>query len=217
MVRAITLGAILILALAGPVAAVGLTPLTLVGDELGFGTLYDSLSVSYTGGDFTGTMESRVYVDALPASQVTFVFDLQVTLAATGVWDLAIAATGVQDDLRIMEIIAGENGCVTGTTTNIPDNADAYNNTYPVADELIYGWLSGNEIVSDGRAIMYVTTTGAVDVGQVGATIQDGGVANVMVLAPVDNPDTPDLSIPEPATISLLALGGMAMLRRRRH
>jgi hypothetical protein len=63
---------------------------------------------------------------------------------------------------------------------------------------------------------MYVTTTGAVDVDVVSAAIQDGGVAWCEVLAPVDDPENPDLNVPEPACLTLLAIGGLAVLRRRR-
>ncbi len=91
-------------------SAVDLTPLTVVPDETGFGPLQQTLVSDYAGAAFFGTLTSRVYHDPVPASQVTFVYDLSVTLAVTQVVDLSMAATGLQDDLRIGEIIGGTNG-----------------------------------------------------------------------------------------------------------
>jgi len=81
-----------VLAVTATAQAVSLLPLSSVADESGFGTLHDSLSSPFTGGGFEGVLDSRVYVDAVPASQVTFVFDLQMGLALSSVSDLTIAA-----------------------------------------------------------------------------------------------------------------------------
>ncbi len=193
-----------------------LTPLSSVPNEGGFGIQIGSLSSPYAAGGFFGVLDSRVFVDALPASQVTFVYDLQVTVAVTEVVDLSIAATGVQNDLRIGEIIAGVNGYVSGTTTKIPNSATAWDNTFPTVDELVYEWNSGNGLLSGGRSTLYVQTSGAVDIGQVSAVVQDTGTATALVLAPVDDPNQPDLDVPEPASLMLLGAGGLALLRRRR-
>ena len=206
--------ALITLSSAAPAAT--LIPLSVEVDESSFGTIYDSLSSPFVGGGFNGTLDSRVYVDALPASEVTFVFDLQVGLAFTGVSEMTIAATGLQHDLRIGEILAGTNGYVSGTTTNVPDAADAIDNAYPIVDELIYEWIALNELLTGDRAVLYVTTTGAVDVDVVSAAIQDGDTASAEVLAPVDDPSNPDMNIPEPATMGLLVLGACACLCRRK-
>jgi len=196
-----------------------LTPLSSVADESGFGTLYDSLSSNFAAGSggFSGTVDSRVYVDALPASQVTFVFDVTMSgTVYTPMQDMTIAAGAGQNDLRITEIAGGTNGYVSGTTTNVPDNADAYNNDFPTVDELFYEWVSSTMGSSD-RATLFVTTTGAVDVGQVNVAFQDAGGASGLVLAPVDNDSDPDLNVPEPASLLLFGAGACAALRRRRH
>ena len=208
----------LVLGIAGAAQADSLLPLSTVADETGFGTLYTSLVSPYTGGDFMGTLTTRVYVDAVPATQVTFVYDLAVTIALTGVQDLSIGAVFPENDLRILEILNGTHGYVTGTTTIAPDNADAYNNAYPDSDSLIYGWNDtpvDHRLYSSDRAVMYMITSGAVDIGEVSAAIQDGGISVVKVLAPVDDPSTPDMSVPEPATLTLLVLGAMFIRRRR--
>ncbi len=216
--RGMLLAVATVLVVSGPIFAsiTSLVPLSTVVDESGFGTLHDSLSSPFNGGDFVGTLDSRVYVDTIPATQVTFVFDLQVTLAFSGVWDMTIAATGIQNDLRIGEIIGGTNGYISGTTTNDPDNVDAINNVYPVLDELFYEWLSGNELTTGSRATLYITTTGAVDIGVVSAAIHDGGTASALVLAPVDNPSSPDMNVPEPVSLAILGAGGCLVLLRRR-
>ena len=96
------------------------------------------------------------------------------------------------------------------------ETADANNNAFPVVDELIYEWIGANEMFSGEGATMYVTTTGAVDVGVVSAAIQDGSTAFAEVLAPVDDPSAPDMNVPEPASIAVLSLGAVALIRRRR-
>jgi len=198
-----------------------LMPLTPVADESVFGDPGNpdlSQSSPYVGGGFAGTLDSRVYFeDANPITWVTFVFDLQVTLAAADVSEMKLVKTGIQKDLRIGEIAAGTNGYVESpATTNIPDTAVAIDNGFPTADELIYDWLIGNEIPTGGRATLYITTTGAVDVGLVTAYIQDGGQAEAVALAPVDDPDSPDIGIPEPVSLMLFTAAACLALRRRR-
>jgi len=205
-----------------PAAAMAydLTPLSSVADESGFGTLHDSMSSGFASGSgsFSGTIYSRVYVDALPASEVTFVIDVVMAdLVFTPMSDMTIGAGAGQNDLRITEIMYGTNGYVSGTTTNVPDNADAYDNAFPIVDELIYEWLGANEMGSGDRATMYITTTGAVDVGVVDVALQDGGGTSALVFAPVDDPGQEDLNIPEPASLLLFGVGVCAALRRRRH
>ena len=205
---------VLVLAIVGTAQATSLLPLTPATNESGFGTLYQSLTSPYTGSGFSGTLYSRVYVDATPANHVTFVFDLHVQTARTVVEDMSIAAVGSENDLRIGEIIAGINGYVSSTTDKIPNSADAFDNEYPESDEVLYGWDGTNRLRSGDDAVMYVTTTGAVDVGVVSVAIQDGSTADAEVLAPVDNPDAPDMNVPEPASLALLALGAMFIRRR---
>ena len=204
----------LVLAIVGTAQATSLLPLTPVADESGFGTLYQSLTSPYTGSGFKGTLYSRVYVDAVPASHVTFVYDLQVTLALTQVENLDIVPIIPPEyDLRIGEILGGVNGYITSETTKVPTSADALNNVYPIADQLKYAW-TGNKIPTGGRATLFVQTSGAVDIGQVSGTVQDGGTGNIQALAPVDDPGNPDMNVPEPASLVLLALGAFFIRRR---
>lgn len=213
---ALILAAAIAITLAGSARAVSLLPLSAVADESGFGTQIDSLNSPFSAAAFAGVVDSRVYVDDTPASVVTFVWDVQITQAIPdlGVHDYSIAATGLQNDLRIGEVISGVNGYVSSTTTKIPSAVDAFDNPFPTADELVYGWAP-DELLTGDRAVLYVQTTGAVDVGALSAAIQNGQSAAAVVLGPVDDPENPDLNIPEPATIALLG-GGLLMLRRRR-
>jgi len=217
MSRAIAVAASICI-FAGSAGAVSMLPLQGVADESGFGTLHDSLSSPFTGGGFAGVLDSRVYVDAIPASTVYFVWDLQVTLAASPVSDLSIASVGAEQyDLRIGEIIANipQHGYIQDPARKVPDQADAIDRVFPDPDEVAYTWLGANELGTGDRSTVYVKTSGAVDVGQINAAIQDGGVANLLCLAPVDDPSNPDLNIPEPATMALLVLGSVALIRRR--
>ncbi len=209
----------------GVTVVTDLTPLTAVADETGFGTLHSTLgpqafSSVYGEYAYSGTITSRVYVDSIVTfnDAVTFVWEVQIDgTANTPVEDMTIAAAGAQLDLRIAAIIAGTNGYITGSTNVVPAIAEARNNDYPTADELFYEWASGSQIGPDDSATLYVTTTGGVDVGQVDVAFQDLGGATATVLAPVDDPDSPDMNIPEPATLTLVSLGFVAMLRRRRN
>ena len=222
----ILLAAISILMISGLAAADDMLPLQQVLDTSGFGTLYGSvLSSSFTGGGFAGTLDSYVYVDQYPSTTTAyFVWDLQITLAAAKVANLTIAADlGVgQYDLKIGEIIAniGQHGVIydplESPLRKIPDLADAINRIFPNPDEVAYTWLGANELGTGDRATMYLKTSGAVDVGQINAAIQNGGVATVLVLAPVDDVSSPDLEVPEPVTLALLGIGSVALIRRRR-
>ncbi len=219
MRRAIVLmTTILMVSGAATAATTSMLPLSSEVDESGFGILYETLVSPFGAVTYNGTLTSRVYVDALPATQVTFVYDLQVNLSipSLGVSEFSIAATGMEKDLRIGEILNGTHGTISGLTTNVPDAVDATNNVYPVVDELIYDWLGLNEVDAGERAVMYITTTGSVDVGQISAVIQNGGSSDVMVLAPLDDMSNPDMNVPEPATLAMIAAGCVGLLRRRR-
>lgn len=222
----IVLAAISILMISGLAAADDMLPLQQVLDTSGFGTLYGSLSSSFVGGSFAGTLDSYVYVDQYPFTNTAyFVWDIQVTLASSPVSDLTIAADigAGQFDLKIGEIIAniGQHGAIydplESPVRKIPDSADAINRVFPNPDEIAYSWLGANELSTGDRATLYIKTSGAVDVGQINAAVQDGGVAPiVLLLAPVDDPSSPDLEIPEPVTLALLGIGSVALIRRRR-
>ena len=224
----IGLAAISILVVAGLAGADTMLPLQQVLDTSGFGTLHDSLiDQDFIGGSFRGTISSYVYVDQYPYTNTAyFVWDIQVTLASSPVADMSIAADlGVgQHDLKIGEIIAniGQHGVIydplESPVRKIPDLADAMNRVFPDPDEVAYRWLGANEIGTGERSTLYLKTSGAVDVEQINAAIRDGGVTTttLLVLAPVDDPSSPDLEIPEPATLALLGIGSVALIRRRR-
>jgi len=206
------LACVLALALVGTSQATELT-MTPVADESGFGTLYQTLSSDYTGSGFRGVLTSRVYVDATPASQVTFVWDLYVTLAFSQIENLTLAAVFPEHDLRIGEVLGGTNGYVTGGTTKIPDLAEAFDYS-SASDVLSYTWDTGNKLATGDRATMYLITTGAVDVDQLSAAVQDTSIGYCKALAPVDDPSNPDLEVPEPMSLALLALGALFVRRR---
>ena len=205
------LGVLVTLAFCGSVVAapVDLTPLVSVADESGFGTLYDSLAPQAFVSEYStysGTITSRVYTDTpdLPANAVTFVWDVMMDgTSILPVEDMAIASTGAQLDLRIAEIIAGTNGYVSGTTTNIPDTAEATDNVFPTVDDIFYEWIGANLLGANDRATLYVTTTAEVDIGQINVALQNAGGSSALILAPVDDPNNPDMNVPEPASIAL--------------
>jgi hypothetical protein len=198
-----------------------LTPLTSVPDENSFGTLYMSQSVPFSktigpAPVFSGTLHSRVYTQGSPVTAATFVYDIEMTAGFSSVDTVSIASNVTQNDLRITEIAAGVNGYVSDTTTNVPNEAKAFDNDFPVVDELLYTWYVGNTLASGDRATLYVTTTGAVDIEVIDVSIQNGGSASATVLAPVDDPGNPDIGIPEPASMMLVGMAGCFVLRRRR-
>ncbi len=194
-----------------------LMPLTSSVDESSFGTLQDTLVSNYAAVSYSGTITSRVYTDTTttPGNTATFVWEITVDSgSATYVEDVTIAATGLQNDLRIMQIINGVNGYIAGT--DAPDVALATNNEFPAVDSLTYEWDSSDLLNKGETATLYVQVTGVTQLGQVNAALQDFGGSNATVLAPVDDPESPDLTVPEPATMALMGAGFLALLRRRR-
>jgi hypothetical protein len=197
-----------------------LTPLSSAADESGFGTLQNTLVSPFAALGFSGTITSRVYTDTptTPGNVATFVWQIDGDIgdpnSSTYVEDVTIAAVGLQNDLRIMQIVNGVNGYIIGTDD--PDVALATNHDFPTADSLFYEWQAGDRLDPGETATLYVQVTGVTQLGEVNAAIQNFGGANATVLAPVDDPGSPDLTIPEPTTMALLGLGFVGLMRRRR-
>jgi len=221
--KQIALSVIVLCIWAGIVTAAPV-PLTLVqaADELGFGALQTQLTqvsnfTEAQNGLYFGTITSRVYTDTAtnPPTVATFVWEIYNDAGSLSyIEDLSIAAGPIQNDLRITQIINGVNGYIAGT--DMPDLAQATNNEFPIVDEIYYKWASPDHLEPGDTAILYVQVSGVTQAGLVDVGVQDFGGANATVVAPVDDPNSPDLTIPEPATTALLAVGFVGLLRRRR-
>lgn len=222
MLKQLLLGALVLCTSVGVLTAdpgvpYDLMPLIPAADESGFGTLQASLSSPFAALLYSGTINTRVYTDtaATPGNTATFVWEVIVDAESiTPIEDVSIAATALQNDLRIMQIVNGVCGYITGTDD--PDTAIATNNDFPTPDSVFYEWGAADRLAAGETAVLYAEVTGVTQLGQVSVAIQDGGGANATVFAPVDDPNSPDLTVPEPTTTALLGLGLVALLRRRR-
>jgi len=213
-----SIAGVLVFGLVSSASAVSLLPLDTLANESGLGDVDYSLSDTFAAAGYSGTIDSRVYTQGSPITQVTFVWDVQITGGFSDIEDMTIsAATASDPDLDFSEIVGHLGlGYMTDLTVAdcVPDEVDAVNNIE--IDTLTYKWNTPGRPGNGERVILYLTTTGLVDIDTVIANLNDFGGTTADVLAPVDNPSDPDIGVPEPMTLSLMLAGGLFLCRRRR-
>lgn len=195
----------------------------------GFGLIMDASGTFSTSSLVTGRVYAANYAPPTPAYLGTAVGDMQAAYtdaagrladftpgsasiggsnfipgvyhwSAAVTMDTDITITGSATDVWIFQI-TGTFNTGSATTVNLSGGAQASNIFWQVAGQTTLGTTShfvGNILDQTGIAL------------QTGATLDGRALAQTLV--------TLDGStiIPEPATLSLLVLGGLALLRRRK-
>ena len=110
----------------------------------------------------------------------------------------------------LQELLAAEQG-----TAQLSAEVAAWLSDTASALERIRPWLGKGPVGAGQRSVLYVQTTGLVDIGTLVGNFQDFGGAAADVLGPVDNPSNPDLGVPEPVAAALMLVGIVPLLRRR--
>lgn len=206
-------------------ATSGLTALDISGRVSGL-TSTSSLSANFATSSYTGTLTASVYGNvATPGADlntVVIVYEFvghgpsgieqfmfgQSGFTNLGLADLAVATQGSIDDLNSV-----------GQTV---DSVTIFDNSAAPANDLMVFDFSANQLGAPGRTDRfgwYIRTSGDVQIGRSTVLITNHGGTTVDMLALVDAPGQPDLSVapvPGAAGLGLLGMALVAGRRRRR-
>ena len=170
-------------------------------DPLGGGVIQTTGPLPFVSATFSGTLTSSVIAgDATnPFGGLTFTYLLQNNVGnPEAIGRLTVNNfAGFLTDMSYQVPLVGLAPTLNDRSTGAGD----------VVGFSFVGFPIGVGMLSPGQSsTLLVVQTNAPDWRQTTAAVIDGSVATVPSLAPV----------PEPATLSLLVLGGLALIRRRR-
>ncbi len=175
-------------------------------------------------GAFTGTLTARVFGNnggnlGPGLNDVLVIYDF-VGDGPSGIDEFEFGVDSGRS-MDISDLIAATQGTLTDLTSagQVSPLVDVFSNvsndTYLFDHAAAFDTLGspGNT----ERVSWYVRTTGDIKINVVDVVVRNAGVATVQSLGLVDDPGQPDLNVPAPGPLSLMALGlGVAGTRRRR-